>query len=338
MELHHLEAFSAVMSAGSVTGAGRLIGRSQPAVTRMIQELEQEIGYALFDRKGPRVTPTHRAFLLYEEVERSLVGLETIRASARAIGLGARMPLRVAATPALAAALVPRALAEVASPAASDEDDARAAAQLRSVSAEHVIQALLARTVEVGIATLPLDHGTLDLHYIIEAPCVAVLHSEHALAEREVLSLEDITAHPVVTVANRYRLRRRIDAAFDAEGLVPSVLFETNASLNAVMAAQSKLGVALVDPATAYGTRIADTVVRQIEVAIPFLYGVVTLPGKALSPDAVQLIESISRLSLDLLPNAIQHPATMHDALMTRAAHSTQVTLKQPTDLTGVSA
>jgi DNA-binding transcriptional LysR family regulator len=337
MELHHLEAFSAVMSAGSVTGAGRLIGRSQPAVTRMIQELEQEIGYALFDRKGPRVTPTHRAFLLYEEVERSLVGLDSIRASARTIGLGGN-PGGPPPTPALAAALVPRALALIAAPDARDQTDAHVDLQLRSVSAEHVIQALLARTVEVGIATLPLDHGTLDLHYIIEAPCVAVLHSKHALTQQEILSLEDIAAHPVVTVANRYRLRRRIDAAFHAEGLAPSVVFETNASLNAVMAAQSKLGVALVDPATAYGTHIADTVVRQIEVSIPFLYGVVTLPGRALSSEAVQLIESISRLSLDLLPNAVLHPATMHDVLMTRAAHSTQVTLKQSNDMTGVSA
>ena len=72
MELHQLEAFSAVMSAGSITGAGRLLGRSQPGVTRAIQDLEYELGYALFNRKGPRVTPTQRAFLLYAEVERSL--------------------------------------------------------------------------------------------------------------------------------------------------------------------------------------------------------------------------------------------------------------------------
>nr|WP_282960456.1 aldo/keto reductase [Burkholderia cenocepacia] len=52
MELHQLEAFSAVMSAGSVTGAGELLGRSQPAVTRQIQELEADLGYALFDRHG----------------------------------------------------------------------------------------------------------------------------------------------------------------------------------------------------------------------------------------------------------------------------------------------
>ncbi len=329
MELHHLEAFSAVMSAGSITNAGRFIGRSQPAVTRMIQELEQEIGYALFDRKGPRVTPTQRAFLLYEEVERSLIGLDAIRASARAIGLDAHTPLRVAATPALAAALVPRALASLAS---LGPQDGWAGVQLRSASAEHVLQGLLARTVEVGIATLPLDHGTLDIHYIIGAPCVAVLHRDHALADLDILALKDIAAHPVVTVANRYRLRCRIDAAFAEADLTSLIALETNASLNAVMAAQAKLGVALVDPATAFGTRIADTVVRQIDADIPFLYGVVTLPGKPLPPHAIQLIEALSRVSLELLPKAAKHAPALHDALMTRTTRITQ------TDLTGVSA
>ncbi len=318
MELHHLEAFSAVMSAGSMTGAGRLVGRSQPVITRMIQELEQEIGYALFDRKGPRVTPTQRAFLLYDEVERSLVGLAAIRASAQAIGADAATPLRIAATPALGAALVPRAIAALATRATPLD------VQLRSASAEHVVQALLARTVELGIATLPLDHATLDIHYLIEAPCVAVLHDAHPLAGQDLLTLPEIAKHPLVTVANRYRLRRRIDAAFNEAGLHPRIALETNASLNAVMAAQAQLGVALVDPATAFGTRIAGTVVRPIAAAIPFLYGVVTLPGKALGADARALIDALARVSLDLLPDAVQHPASHHDLLMARGAHPLQ--------------
>jgi DNA-binding transcriptional LysR family regulator len=332
MELHHLEAFSAVMSAGSMTGAGRLVGRSQPGVTRMIQELEQEIGYALFERKGPRVTPTPRAFLLYEEVERSLVGLDAIRASARAIGFEAPAPLRVAATPALAAALVPRALASIDHAEAQAQPNARLDVQLRSASAEQVVQALLARTVEVGLATLPLDHGTLDIHYIIEAPCVAVLHRDHplAIASAGVLALKDIAAHPVVTVANRYRLRRRIDAAFADAHLKPLIALETNASLNAVMAAHAGLGVALVDPATAFGTRIADTVVRAIDVHIPFLFGIATLPGKPPGTAAHRLIEALARVCAELLPHSVQHAASQHDALMTQRVgaspiHTTKV-------------
>ena len=109
MELRQLEAFAAVMSTGSVTAAGRLLGRSQPAISRLLQELEAEIGYALFSRSGPRVTPTER-FLLYEDVERALAGMRQIRERAGEIARGQAQPLLIAATPALAAGLVPAAL------------------------------------------------------------------------------------------------------------------------------------------------------------------------------------------------------------------------------------
>jgi len=323
MELHQLEAFSAVMSAGSITAAGRLLGRSQPGVTRTIQDLEQEIGYPLFERKGPRVTPTHRAFLLYEEVERSLIGLDAIRASARAIGRDERAPLRIAATPALAAALVPRALARLAN------DDLATGAQLRSASAEQVVQALLSRAVDVGIATLPLDHGELDLHALIEAPCVAVLHRDDPLTADAVVRIRDLATRRIATVGNRYRLRRRIDDAFAYAGLAPAIGFETNSSINAVMAAQASLGIAIVDPATALGTRIVDVEIRPLDVAIPFFYGVVTAGGRPPNAAAHALIASLERVSLELLPGALSHAAPLHDALLGRhgASRGTSVDL-----------
>ena len=76
-DIRQLEAFAAVMSAGSVTGAARLLGRSQPAVTRLIQDLEADIGYALLHRSGPRISPTARGLLFHAEVERHLASLPT---------------------------------------------------------------------------------------------------------------------------------------------------------------------------------------------------------------------------------------------------------------------
>jgi DNA-binding transcriptional LysR family regulator len=110
MDLNQLEAFAAVMTLGSVTGAGRSLGRSQPAVSKAIGELEAELGYALFDRNGPRVTPTAKAFLLYEEVERSLVGLRSIRERAQEIAREEVHPVHLVATPALASTIAPAAL------------------------------------------------------------------------------------------------------------------------------------------------------------------------------------------------------------------------------------
>ena len=158
MELRQLEAFAAVMSTGSVTGAARLLARSQPAVSRLVQELEAEIGYALFTRHGPRVTPSEQGFLLYEDVERALGGLQQIHLRAAEIARGNAQPLVLATTSALAVGLLPQALQRLEAQAGA------APIQLRSASPEQVVHAVLSGAVQLGASSLPLEHRGLDVH------------------------------------------------------------------------------------------------------------------------------------------------------------------------------
>src|SRR6478609_5852965 len=106
-DIRQLEAFAAVMSAGSITGAARLLGRSQPAVTRQIRELEAEIGYELLHRSGPRITPTRNGVQFHAEVERFLFGLRHVGARAMAIGRAKLPAFEFACISALAAGLIP---------------------------------------------------------------------------------------------------------------------------------------------------------------------------------------------------------------------------------------
>lgn len=183
MDLRQLEAFAAVMSAGSVTAAGKMLGRSQPSVTRVIQELEQELGFALFERSGPKVTPTQKAFMMYGEVESALLGIRNIRQRAQSITQEENHHIKLVAISALAAGLLPAALARL--PATLHPQQI----QLQSMSPENVVQAVLSKTMDLGAVSLPLEHRGLDIHWIGEAPCVAVLPADSALARHEVLSL-----------------------------------------------------------------------------------------------------------------------------------------------------
>ena len=65
MRLQSIEQFIAVVDAGSIRGAARLIGMSQPALTRALQQLEEELGVQLILRsgRGVVVTPAGSAFL-----------------------------------------------------------------------------------------------------------------------------------------------------------------------------------------------------------------------------------------------------------------------------------
>ena len=56
-----LEAFQAVMTTGSVSAAAGVLAVSQPAVSRLLRDLETRTGLVLFTRLGNRVIPTDAA-------------------------------------------------------------------------------------------------------------------------------------------------------------------------------------------------------------------------------------------------------------------------------------
>src|ERR1700733_7441631 len=79
MNVRQIETFRAVMEAGSVTAAAERLRITQPAVSKLIMELERSTRLALFVRKKRRLVPTQEAQLLYEETERVFLGVDRIR-------------------------------------------------------------------------------------------------------------------------------------------------------------------------------------------------------------------------------------------------------------------
>lgn len=306
MELRQLEAFAAVMSTGSVTAAGRLLGRSQPAISRLLQELEAEIGYALFARSGPRVTPTEQGFLLYDDVERALSSLRQIRDRAEEIARGQAQPLLLAATSALAAGLVPDALKRIEAQAGNTR------VQLRSASPERVVHAVLSGAAQLGATSLPLEHRGLTVHWIGQVPCVVALPENDPAARHDVVPVAELAGRRVITMANPYRLRRRLDAALGhAAGAI-----ETNSSVNALAAVRAGLGVSVLEPITAYGAPMAGVAIRPIDLDIPFFFGVITSQSQPLTPACQAMADALAQAAAQLLPGFVLHDACQHGALL----------------------
>src|SRR5689334_15875028 len=88
MRINHrqIEAFRAVFQTGSMTAAGALIGVTQPAISRLIRDLEGEIGWNLFDRSSGKLIPTPDAIALFREVQRSYHGLDRVADAAAQLG------------------------------------------------------------------------------------------------------------------------------------------------------------------------------------------------------------------------------------------------------------
>lgn len=309
MDLRQLEAFAAVMTAGSITGAGQLLGRSQPAITRSIQELESELGLQLFERSGPKVTPTAQAFQLRADVESALASAQQVSLRARLIAGEGLNEIRVGATPALAAGLLPAALSRL--PVELQPRQVH----LRSMLAEQVVGEAVSGVLDLGVVSLPLEHRGLQVHWLGEASCVAVMAADSPAASAPTIGPAQLAADTVITLSNRYRLRGRIDAALSGLGADLRIQ-ETNASLNAVQLARAGMGIALVDPVTAVGIPVEGVVVKPLWTHIPFYFGVVSPVGREKTAVSDALVRSLEQVARDILPNFRMHPPARHDALL----------------------
>lgn len=288
MDIRQLEAFVAVMTIGSITGAAKLLERSQPAISRQIQELETDLGEALLHRNGPKVTPTALGYVLYEEAERIVNGVRRIQQHARRPEEIVQPPLLISATPALSLGIVAPALAHCQPALAASK------IELLSVRPESVVSDVLHGMADIGVCSLPLDHQQICVHWVAEVVCKAVVPADHPLAALDIIPIAVLAQQRVIGMHNPHRLKQHIDAALQktgAPGLQADI--ETNSSMNAQALVRAGLGVAILDPITLLGAPLHGLAYRDLDVRIPFHFGAISVQGKTLSAPALLLLEAL---------------------------------------------
>jgi len=303
MEIRQLEALMAIVTSGSVTAAGRLLGRSQPVVSRQISDLEHELGFILFARTRPTITLTPQGEDFYQEVRSVLADLQQLEARAQDIAAGQTRPLRIMVTADLAHGILPAALARV--------DGERPVFQqklvIEEVLHETVGTALIEGRADIGLINLPIDYEQCRTHWCGRAPCMLALPADHPLAGRETVRLEGLGDTDVITLLGRYRMRYHLtNALVRATEGYPRRHIEASSQLAVISMVRAGLGVALLDPFTARGACMDGVVVRPIDVQIPYMIGVVSHQSRWLPDEALRLIDGLRKYVQQHIPNFVE--------------------------------
>lgn len=276
-DLRHIEAFRAVMVAGSVVGAAKLLNVTQPGVSRTIGLLELRLGYALFERRGRRLVPTAEAEALYREIEHVYSGIERIAHVAQDIRLQRAGALRVATLPALAQWLVPHAIARF------QHDRPSVTVFLQSLPSRQIADLVSTRQFDVGVVELPLSVPAIDIEPLAPVPTMAVLPAGHRLASRRRLSLADFDGERMVLLSAHSYVRYQIDDAFSAAKVSPLVVAETPSSSIACALVAAGAGITLVSKWTAEPFAGPGIAVRPVKEALVSRYAIIFPAGRARS-------------------------------------------------------
>lgn len=245
LNLRQVEAFRAVFLTGSMTAAGDIMGVSQPAVSRLIRDLEAEIGTRLFDRKGTRISATSDAVILSREVERSFHGLDRIARAAEELTRARRGELKIIATPATSIGWLPRIVARF------REERPGTVVSLRTVSSQDVLDQMALAIYDLGVAVLPPEGPGVVIETLPPRKAVCVMPPGHPLAEREVIVPRDLHGQPMIAFSDNSLLQIRIRRILDEAGVEPEIVMETSFGATIATLVARGLGIAIIDPFTA---------------------------------------------------------------------------------------
>ncbi|HVE54706.1 MAG TPA: LysR substrate-binding domain-containing protein, partial [Ramlibacter sp.] len=185
-----IDVFRMVMRLGSANRAASALHISQPAVTQLLQQLEERSRLRLFARSRGKLLPTPEAHALMEEVERVYEGMEAIQRKILALQAHEDQLLRVGSLHAMASGVMPRAVAQF------QKQYPRIRFQLQVDSSRALRDALFQGSLDLAFLADEADTSGLDASVFYEVPAVCVMPQRHPLARRTRLAPPDLDGVP----------------------------------------------------------------------------------------------------------------------------------------------
>ncbi|MBY4677745.1 LysR substrate-binding domain-containing protein [Marinobacterium arenosum] len=271
MNAKQLSAFRAVMLTGSMSEASQMLYVSQPAVSRLIKDLEEALDFTLFDRRNSRVYPTQQAHAFFREVERHFIGMDSLGQAADKIRLMKSGSLRIACMPVLGFSEMPAMVADFL------RDREGVSASFVTHTSVEVVNMVGAQQYDLGIVMLPVDSSEISFGRCFQVDCQCIAWPGHRFERQERVQAGDLDSEPFIAIGAQNTVTRfRIDSVLRDSGARPDARIETPLFITAESFVRQQLGVSIVDPFTASRYVEQGGVAKPFDPSVPLYFGFIT--------------------------------------------------------------
>jgi len=223
MDLANLNAFIAIAETGSFSGAGERLHLTQPAISKRIAGLEQQLNVRLFDRLGREVNLTEAGRALLPRAYQILNVLDDTRRALTNLTGEVTGRLTLATSHHIGLHRLPTVLRTFTRlyPAV--------ALDIQFLDSEVAYEEILHGRAELAVITLaPEPHSLVRSVGVWEDLLDFVAAPEHPLALQPAVSLADIARHPAVFPGGNTFTHHIVQKLFEAAGLTPNIAMSTN--------------------------------------------------------------------------------------------------------------
>jgi DNA-binding transcriptional LysR family regulator len=243
MELRHLRYFVAVAEALNFTKASARLRVAQPALSRQMTDLEDEIGVDLMKRSPRGVTLTAEGKLFLDEVRELLKRADESVEKVRALARGEYGELDVGYAPSPTVEILPPALA------AFQKAVPRVKVLLHDLASDELIAGLQNGTLELAIMVQPADDLTTGIQFEVMRtyPLCVAMTARHPFARMKSIPLEKLATEPLVALRRKDypEFDHFLDRIFTSIRAKPRIAVECDSASSLITEVEAGRGIAL---------------------------------------------------------------------------------------------
>lgn len=271
MNLKQLEAFQAIMATGSTMAAAARMSTSQSAVSRLLTQLEQTLGFPVFFRNKGRLiaTPEGEAFLL--EANGLIEHNQRVQRVADDLRLGRSQKtlLKVAVPTTITYQSIPFIISEF----LKDRDNT--VIELITGPSDMLERAVFNRSADFALVSLPPELNCFEIIPVFATQRICIIPQAHPLSQKEWISARDLVSEPMILTGRNSASRVEIDTWFSNSKIEPLVRVEVHSVSTACALVAKGVGISIASGLLAREFSGWPIELRPIKPSIQCAYGLI---------------------------------------------------------------
>jgi DNA-binding transcriptional LysR family regulator len=239
LRLRQFEALMAVIQHSSVTRAAKELGISQPAVSRLLADLGNTLGFSLFDRRNGQLVPTQEVRFLQPDIQRVLDLMNQIGHVSQNITEHKAGHIRIACLPGFATSHLPNVIAKFL------KDRPGVSFTIEPDRPERILEWMIDEQFDFGITDGFRGHSAVQ-STDIDVRTVCIFPTGHRLERRKQITPVDLAGEQIIHTRRESDFFKSLSNAFVDMNTPLSTLVETRQFTAACELVSHGVGVAVV--------------------------------------------------------------------------------------------
>ncbi|WP_050182904.1 LysR family transcriptional regulator [Domibacillus robiginosus] len=279
MEWQQIEYFRVVARMQHITNAAEVLSISQPALSRSMAKLEEELGVPLFERQGRTIKLNEYGQLFLERADRIIKEFQEVKQEIQDLLDPEYGEICLGFMPTLGTYLIPNLVRSF------QADYPNVKFQFKQNGNDLLLKQLEAGEIDFCLVSSIADNKQIEWTQLWNEELFLIVPSDHPLSRHESVTLQEIAKETFVLLEKGNGIRGITDRLFDEAGISPEITFEGEEIHTIVAFVAAGLGVTLIPEFKGIDwTRVSRIRIRSSNVQRAI--GLASVKGRYVSPAA----------------------------------------------------